>query len=88
MKSSPDTLRTQILAAEPVLKRLDAEMAKIQFDPQVPTSVEAACETVCRVIGTLLAGFETNPILGPLVGELKAQYLDGIDERVAAERVV
>ena len=82
MPSSIDELRTQILEAEPVLKRLDAEIEKIQFDPLVATSVEGAREDVGRVIETLLAGFANNPILGPLAGVLKSQYLEVIDEQV------
>lgn len=86
MKPSLDELRMQILAAEPVLKSLDAEMEKIQFDPLIPASVAAARESVSRVIETLLIGFKANPILGPLAGELRAQYLEGIDEQVAVAR--
>ncbi|MGV8917301.1 MAG: hypothetical protein ACOH2R_05835 [Pseudomonas sp.] len=86
MPSSLDGLRNQILDAEPVLKSLDAEMEKIEFDPLVPSSVDAATDKVGRIIETLLADFKTNPILGPLAEELKSQYLDGIQEQVAAAR--
>ncbi|MFJ3486920.1 hypothetical protein ACIPL1_26430 [Pseudomonas sp. NPDC090202] len=86
MPSSLDALRNQILDAEPVLKTLDAEMEKIQFDPLIPASVDAANEKIGRVIETLLSDFKGNPILGPLAVELKAQYLEGIEEQVAAAR--
>jgi len=87
MPSSLDVLRTQILDAEPVLKCLDAEMEKIQFDPLIPASVVAANETVGRIIETLLANFKANPILAPLAEALKSQYLEGIEEQVSAARM-
>jgi hypothetical protein len=87
MPSSLNDLRTQILAAEPQLKYLDAEMEKIQFDPLDTHSVEAARESVNRVIATLLVGFKTTPILGPLAGELKCQYSEVIDEQLAVAQV-
>jgi len=82
MQSSLDELRLQIQQAEPVLKRLDVEMERIEFDPQLPASVAAANAAVTRLIETLLAGFEKNPILAPLAKDLEAQYLDGILVRV------
>lgn len=86
MQCSPDEIRHQILDAEPLLKRLDIEMEGIQFDPLVPSSVSAAYAKVDRVIEHLLARFKTNPILGPLTKELKSQYLDGIQAKVANAR--
>ena len=83
MQSTLDELRSQIQRAEPVLKRLDEEMEGLQFDPLQPASVAAAKATVSRLIRTLLAGFEHNPILGPLAQELESQYLDGIRARVS-----
>lgn len=86
MPSHPEELRTQILDAEPVLKLLDAEMERIQFDPLVAKSVERARRDVSHVIERLLAGFASNPILAPLAGELRSQYLDVIDEQMLKAR--
>ncbi|MNP53369.1 hypothetical protein D3C76_1478430 [compost metagenome] len=86
MQCSPAEIRHQILDAESVLKRLDSEMQGIRFDPLVPSSVTAANARVVRVIEQLLARFKANPILGPLTIELKSQYLDGIQARVAQAR--
>ncbi|WP_419710549.1 hypothetical protein [Pseudomonas sp. NFX224] len=86
MQCSPDEIRHQILDAESVLKRLDIEMERIEFDPLVPSSVTAAYAKVDRVIEHLLARFKKNPILGPLTKELKSQYLDGIQAKVVNAR--
>lgn len=86
MQSSLDLLRTQIQDAEPVLKRLDAEMEKIQFDPLVDASVNSANVKILQVIEQLLSPFGTNPVLGPLTESLKAQYLEGIQAQVDEAR--
>jgi len=86
MESSLDALRQQIQQAEPVLKRLDVAMENLTFDPLQPASVDAANATVSHLIATLLAGFEHNPILGPLANDLEAQYLEGIRLKVRAAR--
>jgi hypothetical protein len=85
--SSLEQMRRQIIDAEQVLKCLDAEMEKIEFDPLTLASVEVALATVPRVIETLLAGFGSNPILSPLAEQLKMQYLQWIADQVVAARI-
>ncbi|WP_338524915.1 hypothetical protein NUH87_04350 [Pseudomonas batumici] len=84
MHSTLDVVRAQMQAAEPVLKQLDVELEAISFDPSVPSSVDTATERVTAIIDTLLVGFKTNPILGPLADQLKSQYLDAIQHQVAS----
>jgi hypothetical protein len=69
--------------AEPVLKALDHELEKIIFDPRKQESIDAAIDHVTLTIETRLRHFKTNPILGPIAEELKAQYLEGIQAQVA-----
>lgn len=84
MHSLLDELRTQMQDAEPVLKVLDCELEKIQFDPLAPASVETAKAQVDALIETRLAAFKENPILGPLTEQLKTQYIEAIQEQVEA----
>ncbi|MQT50083.1 hypothetical protein GHO40_25730 [Pseudomonas helleri] len=86
MGSPLDEIRHQTLDAEPVLKQLDVEMEGIQFDPLVPSSVDAAYVSVDQIIENLFVKFKSNPILGSLAEELKSQYLDGIQAQVADAR--
>jgi hypothetical protein len=78
-----DTLRIQMREVEPVLKALDAELERINFDPQRPASVAKAQAQTRITIERRLADFRANPILGPLIEELKAHYAEGIGARVA-----
>lgn len=82
MHPTLDEVRAQMREVEPLLKRLDQELETINFDPAVPSSVEAATRRVTDAIDTLLARFKGNPILGPLACQLKAQYMEGIQHQV------
>lgn len=83
MGSTLDALRTQIQDAEPVLKRLDDEIEQLQYDPLVASSVETAKLAVDELIERLMGQFRGNRILEPLMTDLKAQYLQGIEAQVA-----
>lgn len=76
-------IRIQLREAEQVLKALDHDLEKLIFDPCKRESIEAAIEHVILTIDTRLNGFKINPILGPMVEELKAQYVEGIQAQVA-----
>ncbi len=84
MHSTLDVVRAQMREAGPVLKRLDQELETIDFDPAVPSSVEAATQWVVETIDCFLAGFDGNPILGPLANQLKTQYVESILDQVVS----
>ncbi|KAA0987333.1 hypothetical protein FQ192_22145 [Pseudomonas sp. ANT_J12] len=82
MNSTLDVVRAQMQEAEPVLKQLDVALEAINFDPFIPSSVDAAIERGTAVIDTLLVNFRANPILSPLADQLKTQYLDAFHHQV------
>ncbi|WP_052062233.1 hypothetical protein [Pseudomonas soli] len=69
-------------AAEGVLQQLDSKLEAISFDPTIPASVETAIKQTMAVTDVLLADFKGNTVLGPMVSQLKAQYLDTIEHKV------
>lgn len=77
-----DDLRAQMIAAEESLKKLDIEMEKIDYDPLIPESVQEARKRVRQLIDTILADFGDNPVLAPMVTELRSHYLDRIEEHL------
>ncbi|MNE23393.1 hypothetical protein [Pseudomonas fluorescens] len=77
-----DDLRAQMIAAEESLKKLDIEMEKIEYDPLIPESVQEARKRVRQLIDTILADFGGNPVLAPMVAELRSLYLDRIEEHL------
>lgn len=81
-----DALRAQMRNAEPVLKALDLELERIRVDLREPGSVEACIKQVIEVIDTHLMEFKSNPILGLMAEELKAQYVEGIQSQATQSR--
>ncbi|MBF4210176.1 hypothetical protein EI533_20825 [Pseudomonas donghuensis] len=77
-----DDLRAQMIAAEESLKKLDIEMEKIDYDPLFPESVQEARKRVSQLIDTILADFGDNPVLAPMVAELRSLYLDRTEEHL------
>lgn len=86
MQISLDAVREQMRDAEAILQQLDLKLEAIRFDPSVPTSVAAAAKRTSAVIDSHLAGFRGNPVLAPLVDQLKIQYLENIEYKVAASK--
>jgi hypothetical protein len=75
--------------AEPMLKSLDRKLETINFNPTVPSSVEAATLWVTDTIDGFFAGFNGHPILRPLANQLKAQYVEGIlDKAMSAQHTL
>jgi saccharopine dehydrogenase-like NADP-dependent oxidoreductase len=74
-------------AAEGVLQQLDSKLEAISFDPSIPASVETAIKQTLVVIDALLAGFRGNPVLEPMVDQLKTQYVDTIKHKVNLSQV-
>jgi saccharopine dehydrogenase-like NADP-dependent oxidoreductase len=70
-------------AAEAVLQQLDSKLETISFDPAIPASVEAAIKQTLTVIEMLLSDFKGNPVLEPMVAQLKVQYLETIEHKVS-----
>ncbi|MNU05976.1 hypothetical protein D3C72_2509840 [compost metagenome] len=64
------------------MKKLDIEMEKIEYDPLIPESVQEARKRVRQLIDTILADFGDNPVLAPMVAELRSLYLDRIEEHL------
>ena len=83
---TPDVVRAQLREAEAVLQKLELRLQSIRFDPLVPASVNAATRQTSAVIESLLSGFRGNPVLAPLVDQLKVQYLENIDHQVKVSR--
>ncbi|WP_177490517.1 hypothetical protein [Pseudomonas sp. HMWF006] len=86
MQISLDAVREQMRDAEAILQQLDLTLEAIRFDPSIPSSVAAAAKQTSAVIDSHLAGFRGNPVLAPLVDQLKIQYLENIEHKVVASK--
>ncbi|MFJ7144294.1 hypothetical protein [Pseudomonas protegens] len=82
MQSALDIMFAQMRAAETVLQQLDSTLETIRFDPTVPISVETAINQTLTTIDELLTDFRGNPVLEPLMDQLKSQYVETIEHKV------
>lgn len=86
MQTTQDAVRAQMRDAEAILQQLDPTLETIRFDPTDPASVTSAIKQTTEVIDSLLAQFRGNPVLAPLADQLKIQYLENIEDKVAASQ--
>ena len=82
-----EKLQRQMAEAQKVLQSLDGDLCTVNFDPYDPTSIEAAIQQVVTVIDERVGHHNSNPIIGPLAEQMKAQYRADIIERAAASRL-
>ncbi len=82
-----DSFTRDIKEAERALRNLDGELGVVKFDPNDPSSIEAAIMEVEKLIDDRLGSFRTNPIIAPLIDGMKEQYREGIIQRASSARL-
>lgn len=82
-----DKLQRQLKDAERAFQELDGEMGSVTFDPNDPASIEQAIQEMTRMIDERVGGYLSNPIVGPLVDEMKVKYREAIVEKAATQRL-
>lgn len=73
--------------AQRAFEGLDGELGTVSFDPHDPASIEAAIQEVEQLVDERLGAYASNPLVGPLIGQMKEKYREGIVERAAAARL-
>ena len=84
--SGLDELSKQLKEAERALEGLDGTLGTVSFDPHDPESIEAAIIQVEAMIDERLGAYSGNPIVGPMAGEMKEKYRQGILDKAAEAR--
>jgi len=82
-----DKLNNDLENAAQALGELDGELGRVSFDPNDPASIDQAIRSVNSMIDERVSGFEDNPIIEPLVEEMKATYRQAILDKAAAARL-
>lgn len=81
-----DKLQRELVEAERALSDLDGELAAVRFDPGDPASIEAAIQAVHQMVDQRAGRYASNPIVRPLIGQMKETYRAHIVEKAAAAR--
>lgn len=82
-----DKFTKQLEEAQKALAEIDGEIGTVSFAPNDPMSIEQAVKSVEAMIDARLGKYHRNPIIGPLIGNMKEQYRHGILEKAAAARL-
>jgi hypothetical protein len=82
-----EKLQRQMAEAQEVLQNLDGDLCTVNFDPYDPASIETAIHQIMAVIDERVGQHHSNPIIGPLAEQMKAQYRADIIDRAATSRL-
>ncbi|AGP47149.1 hypothetical protein SOD10_14550 [Serratia plymuthica] len=82
-----DNLAKNLKDAERVLGELDGELGVVNFNPSDPGSIEAAIQSVNRIIDERMGEYSANPIIGPLAEQMKESYRESILQKSAEARL-
>lgn len=82
-----DKLQKELKQAEKALKELDGELGVVSFDPHEPASIEAAIQSVNRIIDNRVEPYVDNPIVKSIVEQMKDSYRENILQKAAEARL-
>lgn len=82
-----DKLQKEQKQAEQALNELNGELGVVNFDPHEPTSIEAAIQSVNRMIDNRIEPYADNPIVGSLAEQMKESYRENILQKAAEARL-
>jgi hypothetical protein len=84
--SGLDELQRKLDEASEALKALDGPIATVNFNPNDPSSVEAAVIQIEQTIDTKIASYRGNSIVENAATQLKDRYRQEIYDRAAKAR--
>ncbi|WP_417069210.1 hypothetical protein [Niveibacterium terrae] len=82
-----DDLQKDLKDAQHALGELDGELGTVNFNPNDPGSIEAAVQSVCRMIDDRVGNYASNPMVGPLIDQMKEIYRENILQKAAEARL-
>lgn len=82
-----DKLQREINEAQGALSELDGQLGTVHFDPHDPSSIESAIQLVNQMVDQRTAQFTSNPIVAPLIDQMKEAYRESIITKAAAARL-
>ncbi|HMP09509.1 hypothetical protein [Hydrogenophaga sp.] len=86
MKGLDDLQRT-LAEAQRALEAVNGELGTLSFNPEDPESVEAAIIESERLVDERLGKYANNPIVGPLIVQMKDSFRTAVIEKAAAARL-
>lgn len=82
-----DRLQRELKEAQTALADLDGELGSVTFDPNDPSSIDAAIRTMENVVDNRVGRYASNSIVAPLIEGAKESFREAILEKAAAARL-
>lgn len=82
-----DKLQKDLKEAQRALSELDGELGSVSFNPHDPGSIEAAIQSVYRMVDERAGQYTSNPLIGPLVEQMKDSYRESILQKATEARL-
>ncbi|MEM7006684.1 MAG: hypothetical protein AAF498_12460 [Pseudomonadota bacterium] len=82
-----DKLQMQLKQAEKAFQELDGEIGKVSFDPDDPTSISGAIQSMERMIDDRVGQFANNELIAPMIEATKEEFRDAIIAKASQARL-
>lgn len=82
-----DKLEKELKEAEQALSELDGELGVVHYNPFDPASIEAAIQTINRMIDNRTERYADNSIIGPLAEQMKENCRENILQKATEARL-
>ncbi len=82
-----DNLQKELKKAEKAFKELDGHLARVEFDPHDPSSVEAAIQSIHQEIDSRIAPYGNSSIIRPLAEQMKVKCRESILNKASEARL-
>lgn len=69
------------------MESLDGDLGSVTFNPNDPSSIELALQTMTRIIDERVGAYASNSVIGPQAERIKEKYREAILEKAAAARL-
>lgn len=80
-------LHRELVEAQRAMNDFDGELGTIRFDPNDPSSIEAAIQSVNQMVEQRVGQYASNPIVRPMIDQMKEAYRESIVNRAAEARL-
>lgn len=82
-----DKLQRDLEEAQRALGELDGELGTVNFNPHDPASIETAIQSVYRMVDDRAGQYASNPVVGPMIEQMKESYRENILQKAAEARL-
>ncbi|WP_282150394.1 hypothetical protein [Vibrio diabolicus] len=80
-------LQKELQDAQKALTELNGKLGEVSFEPDNPSSIEAAIQTAYRMIDERVGKYSSNSIINTLIDEMKEAYRSNILSKAAEARL-